>query len=1465
MKNTRLYIPLFLLVLVFISYSFVGPKEHTEVQVINSLDRIEKEKLNLERNPDYGNILLYFIPNKGQVHEQAQFYAKTSRYTLWMTKEGLVFDSSRKLESDVKEPKGKEELDSWDMPRKDIQLEEYKRDVSRLIFQNAKENPEIVPLELTEHRVNYFKGNDIDKWKTDISTSKKVLYKDLYKNIDLKVYGVEKQIEYDWIVMPGGNSEEIIFAYKDTDGTEINNEGDLLVFTEFGELIHKKPVSFQVVGGNRVDVESSFKRIGKDTFGFKIGEYDKNYELVIDPVVVLSFSTYLGRDANDYGWGIAVDSTGSAYITGYTLSTDFPTQSPYQTDKGEIDVFVTKLSPTGSSLVYSTYLGGSADEGGFGIAVNSSGNAYVTGRTESTDFPTQSPYQTDQDEVDVFVTKLSPTGASLVYSTYLGGSGYDEGSGIAVDSTGNAYATGHTESTDFPTQNPYQTDLGGTDAFVTKLSPTGSSLVYSTYLGGSDTDSSNGIALDSSGNAYISGTTYSSDFPTKNPYQGSIGGGLFAVDAFVTKLSATGTSLVYSTYLGGSAVDQGRGIAVDSSGNAYVTGHTKSTDFPTQNPYQTDQGETDVFVTKLSSTGTSLVYSTYLGGSSYEAGFDISVDSSGNAYVIGRTDSTNFPTRNTYQSYIGGSDVFVTKLSSPGTSLVYSTYLGGSGYDLGNDIAIDSSDNAYVTGRTESTDFPTQSPYQTDQGGTDAFVMKLSTMKYKLTLSSSNGDTDPEVGIHEYDPGTEVSITVTPDTEYLFSGWTGSVPSGHEDDNPLTIVMDEDKSINANFTIITFAISGNVNLGQNDGGTTVSGGLNSVVMTGFPNNTQTDLSGNYNAIVNYGWSGIVTPIKTGYTFNPIYKVYDTIISNKSGEDYTALLNTYTLTTTSNPLDGGVVSKNPEKDDYIHGENVQLTASSNAGYAFSNWSGDASGTDNPISIGMYNNKTITANFERTPSISLSKSVLNFGATTTTVKTNDQQFCIYNSGGGTLVWAISDDVLWLNCSSQGSIGNAEINVSVNPNGLSTGIHQGKITVFAASADNSPQSINVFLLVFDSGQDSHPFGYFDTPVNGSTISGSVAVTGWALDDIEVKHIEIRRNSDVDDPLAAIGPDGLVHVGYALFVKGSRIDVESLYPDYPLNDRAGWGYMLLTFGLPRSGNGNFKLYAYAEDVGGKRTLLGTKNIVADNDSRTKPFGAIDTPIPGQVISGTAYVNFGWTLTPPGLTNKYISYDGSTLFWSIDSVIMGNVDYGDNRLDIAGAFPECLNANTAGGHKYIDTTMFANGVHTIGWYAVDNEGFADGFGSRFFEIQNVGGTSVEMAIFNRMTLKEDISGQLEISTTENRDIEIEEMELVKLEFDAKEGLKFVGWGNNMSKDLPIGSTLDEENGIFYWMPGPGFLNQHVLNFAVTDGVYISQPFEVIVNIIPKRYKMDRKKEDRKIKRLSVLNLMIQFLFLSII
>jgi hypothetical protein len=439
------------------------------------------------------------------------------------------------------------------------------------------------------------------------------------------------------------------------------------------------------------------------------GGYNVAFVTKINPAgSALVYSTYLGGSNFEQAYGIAVDAEGSAYVTGRTSSWDFPTTAaafqPAHTG-GYNAAFVTKLNPTGSALVYSTYLGGSKSEYGYGIAVDTTGNAYVTGETHSTNFPTtpgafQAAWGGDLAQcsscpgcdsgpkcsADAFVTKLNPSGSALVYSTYLGGILIDMGRRIAVDAAGNAYVTGGTASDNFPTTpGAFQVTYGGFDdyfkynvgdAFVTKLNPSGSALVYSTYLGGPARDSAGGIAVDADGNAYVTGSTSSLNFPTTpGAFQTSFSGGSF--DAFVTKLDPSGSRLVYSTFLGGSVDDGAADIAVDKARNAYVTGSTTSTNFPTtERSFQATYGGGyyDAFVTKLDPGGSRLLYSTYLGGAASDFGGGIAVDTGGNVYVMGGTDSTNFSTTaGAFQSgFAGGSfdnpyDVFVAKFADATT------------------------------------------------------------------------------------------------------------------------------------------------------------------------------------------------------------------------------------------------------------------------------------------------------------------------------------------------------------------------------------------------------------------------------------------------------------------------------------------------------------------------------------------------------------------------------------------------------------------------------------------------------------------------------------------------------------------------------------------------------------------------------------------------------------------------------
>ena len=399
--------------------------------------------------------------------------------------------------------------------------------------------------------------------------------------------------------------------------------------------------------------------------------------LLLSPAfsAALEYSTFLGGSGSDIAYGIAIDSAGNAYITGQTDSANFPTTAgAYATSScgGSTDAFVTKLNPSGTALVYSTYLGGKGTNQAKGIVLDTDGNAYITGYTYSSNFPTTpGAYATNScgGVNDIFITKLNPAGSALVYSTYLGGAKDDQAYAIALDTAGNTYITGNTNSANFPiTAGAFAiSSAGGTnDSFVTKLNPAGSALVYSTYLGGSKTDYAMGITIDTTGNAYITGYTGSPNFPTTaGAYATSSAGGTY--DAFVTKLNPAGSALVYSTYLGGKGTNQAKGIVLDTDGNAYITGNTNSAKFPTTaGAYATSSagGTTDAFVTKINLNGSGLVYSTYLGGAGVDYAYAIALDTAGNAYITGLTNSANFPiTAGAYTtSFAGGTyDAFVTK------------------------------------------------------------------------------------------------------------------------------------------------------------------------------------------------------------------------------------------------------------------------------------------------------------------------------------------------------------------------------------------------------------------------------------------------------------------------------------------------------------------------------------------------------------------------------------------------------------------------------------------------------------------------------------------------------------------------------------------------------------------------------------------------------------------------------------
>ncbi|MFX0064538.1 MAG: SBBP repeat-containing protein [Candidatus Hermodarchaeota archaeon] len=436
---------------------------------------------------------------------------------------------------------------------------------------------------------------------------------------------------------------------------------------------------------------------------------------------VSNYSTYFGGLGDESSGSMVLDSAGNIVLAGRTDSVNFPTVNAYQNaSAGHYDIFVAKFSADGQTLLFSTLLGGSGVDSCWDITVDSADNIVIAGSTSSLNFPTVNAYQnTTGGEYDAFVAKFSADGQNLLFSTYLGGSGDDWSNGVTIDANGNIIVTGSTNSNDFPTMNAYQGNNNSrVDIFVVKLSADGQTLQFSTYLGGNGNDWSNGVITDANGNIIINGGTNSSDFPTLNAYQTSHSGG--EIDAFITKLRVDGQALLFSTYLGGNGRDYGISVDVNATGNIAIVGETISSDFPTTgNVFQnTSGGACDVFVMEFSNDGQTLLFSTYLGGSLHDSGYEIMFDGS-TIIVTGPTDSRDFPVVNGSQRYHGGGsrDAFVAKFSANGRKLIFSTYLGGTGEEIGDAIAIDATGTIIIVGETTSSDFPTLNAYQDSHGG----------------------------------------------------------------------------------------------------------------------------------------------------------------------------------------------------------------------------------------------------------------------------------------------------------------------------------------------------------------------------------------------------------------------------------------------------------------------------------------------------------------------------------------------------------------------------------------------------------------------------------------------------------------------------------------------------------------------------------------------------------------------------
>jgi hypothetical protein len=551
---------------------------------------------------------------------------------------------------------------------------------------------------------HYYSGNEPGKWRPGVPHYRDVRARDIYPGIDMLWHSQGPDLEYAFAVNAGADPHQIQLQFRGVHRLWIDGGGNLLAETRTGRLCHRRPVAWQEIAGKRVPVDASF-RLGTDTARFRVGPYDRRQKLWIDPV--LTYASYLGGAGYDAGYAMAVDGSGQMYITGTTSSVSFSSQNTGLLVSR--DAFVSKFSANGA-IVYTTILSSSADDSGQAIAVDSTGNVYVAGTTEGSDFPaTPGAWQTvSGGGEDGFAAKLDSNG-NLVCASYIGGAGNDVATGIAIDKSGNAYISGYTSSVGFPTTPgaPQVSYAGGPyDAFLVKLNAASSSAVYATLLGGSGNDQAQSVALDPAGNVCIAGYTDSTNLAVQSPLQASFGG---EGDAMIACLNAAGTVWLTVSYLGGSGVDQAYALAIDGAGNLYVAGATFSEDFPTTpGAFQTaPAGSYDAFAVKLGPLGSSLVYATLLGGSGSDAATSLALASGGDLWVAGYTASFDFPVAGAWQSSNHGSfDGFVAHLSANGTILLSSSYLGGSQEDQIWGIALSATGIVLATGSTGSADFP---------------------------------------------------------------------------------------------------------------------------------------------------------------------------------------------------------------------------------------------------------------------------------------------------------------------------------------------------------------------------------------------------------------------------------------------------------------------------------------------------------------------------------------------------------------------------------------------------------------------------------------------------------------------------------------------------------------------------------------------------------------------------------------
>jgi hypothetical protein len=736
----------------------------------------------------FATLPLAFEQNQGQTDRQVKYMARGNGYKLYLTSSEAIFTLHKEgTDSEVRRmmmdrrigPSGVKRM--WQ--RRNQKNSKGLVAAVHMQMLGANPKPRLTAEAPQSGKVNYFIGNDPSKWHPGVPLFGAVKYQSIYPGIDLAFHGNGKQLEFDYLVDPGANPKAIALEFQGANRVSTNAAGDLVLTTAAGPLTMHRPVAYQVKDGVRQNVDVRFA-VSARNLTFTLGSYDRARQLVIDPTV--TYSTYFGGASADYGLAISVDGSGNEYVAGATDSASIPDWST-ATNSESFDVFVSKISSAGA-LQFTTEFGGSGDDFPGGIAIDSTG-IYVSGTTDSGDFPVTSGVVQPtfvgggaHGNNDAFAAKLTLTGSAITWATYINGSDSTSGLAVAIDGSHNVYVVGETFAPDLggatggvnPLPNGSAINLGSgsgdDDGYIVKLNSTGTAYLLLSYIGGSSGDLATGVALDGGGNIYVSGETISTDLPTTagvvQPGCGTDGtcntganGPLD--DAFIAAIQANLSNYTYLTYYGGDNVDDALAISADSTGDAFVTGLTESSDFPTAGtPYQpTLAGTQNAFAVELNPTGSAATYGTFLGGNGTDLGLGIAQDTSNpaNIYITGQTSSSNFPTVNPTQAALSGpTDAFVSVLSPGQSAALFSTYLGGGGDEdqVGGGVVLDSSNNIYVTGDTDSGNgstsvFPTTNALDGTYGGTGS------------CLSSVGGAVPcPDAFIAAYGPATVPDFTI---------------------------------------------------------------------------------------------------------------------------------------------------------------------------------------------------------------------------------------------------------------------------------------------------------------------------------------------------------------------------------------------------------------------------------------------------------------------------------------------------------------------------------------------------------------------------------------------------------------------------------------------------------------------------------------------------------------------------------